>query len=124
METSSFKLAGSDLRAVSIARYPPWRGALAFKGKRYPALAPSVGLLKAWRANPREIFQAEYTQRFYQETLSLLSPGLVYQELGEEAILLCWEAPGEFCHRRLVASWLEEALGISIPERGFRELGR
>ena len=116
-ETSSFKLAGSDLRAVSIARYSPWRGALAFKGKRYSALAPSVGLLKAWKA--KEISQAEYTQRFYQETLSLLSPGLVFQELGEEAILLCWEDPGEFCHRRLVASWLEEALGINIPEKAL-----
>jgi uncharacterized protein (DUF488 family) len=68
--------------------------------------------------------ETSYTQRFYQETLSPLSPGQVFQDLGEEAILLCWEEPGEFCHRRLVANWLEEALGISIPERGFRELRR
>ena len=120
METSSFKLAGSDPRAVSIARYPPWRGPSAFKGKRYLALAPSIGLLKAWKAG--EISQAEYTQRFYQETLSFLDPGQVFQELGAEAILLCYEDPGKFCHRRLVASWLEESLGVSIPERGFREL--
>jgi hypothetical protein len=120
METSSFKLSGSEPNAVSIARYSPWRGSSAFKGKRYPALAPSVALLKAWKA--KEIPQAEYTQRFYQETLSPLDPGQVFLELGEEALLLCFEAPGEFCHRRLVADWLEEALGIKIPERGFREL--
>jgi hypothetical protein len=30
--------------------------------------------------------------------------------------LLCWEAPGKFCHRRLVAAWLEDALGIDVPE--------
>jgi len=101
METSSFRLSGKDPKAVSIARYPPWRGSQAFKGRRYLALAPSVGLLKAWKAG--ELSQAEYTQRFYAETLSPLIPGQVLRDLGEEAILLCWEEPGEFCHRRLVA---------------------
>jgi len=111
METSSFKLAGSDSRAVSIARYPPWRGSSAYRGKKYLALAPSKTLLKAWKTG--EISQAEYTQRFYQETL--LDPSQVFQELGAEAILLCYEDPGKFCHRRLVTSWLEESLGVSIP---------
>jgi uncharacterized protein (DUF488 family) len=120
METSSFKISGKDPRAVSIARYPPWRGPLAFKGRRYLTLAPSVGLLKAWKAG--EITQAEYTDRFYRETLSPLDPRQVYQELGKDSIHLCFEDPGEFCHRRLVANWLEEALGISVLESGFREL--
>jgi len=26
------------------------------------------------------------------------------------------EQPGEFCHRRLVAAWLEEVLEIAVPE--------
>ena len=109
METSSFKISGSDLRAVSIARYP-----MFFKGRRYYALAPSVALLKAWKAG--KISQVEYEERFYQETLSPLISDQVFQDLGKEAILLCFESPGVFCHRRIVATWLEEALKIGIPE--------
>jgi uncharacterized protein (DUF488 family) len=48
--------------------------------------------------------------------LDKLDPGEVAYELGSEAVLLCWEAPGRFCHRRLVATWLEEALGVDVPE--------
>lgn len=126
METSSFKLSGKDPRAVSIARRAPngQRGLPRYIGREYLDLAPSEALLKAWNVKHRKISLAEYTQRFYQETLSHRSPSQVFQDLGEVAILLCYEAPGEFCHRRLVAQWLEEALGISIPEKGFGELRR
>ena len=37
-------------------------------------------------------------------------------DLGEDAILLCYETPEDFCHRHVVAWWAERALGISIPE--------
>jgi uncharacterized protein (DUF488 family) len=53
----------------------------------------------------------------YQEILDRLDPRKVfYDDLGEDAILLCWEKPGEFCHRRLVAEWIEAALGVKVPE--------
>src|ERR1039458_1845180 len=32
------------------------------------------------------------------------------------AIILCWESFNVRCHRRLVAEWLEEKLGIVVPE--------
>jgi hypothetical protein len=28
------------------------------------------------------------------------------QALGSDCVLLCWEAPGVRCHRRIVADWL------------------
>jgi uncharacterized protein (DUF488 family) len=52
----------------------------------------------------------------YQKILDRLDPRKVYDELGEDAILLCWEKPGEFCHRRLVAEWIEAHLGVKVPE--------
>ena len=122
MKTSNFKISGADPNAVSIARYPPWRGPSAFKGRRYQALAPSKALLSAWKAG--EISQAKYIEWFYQETLSPLNPAQVFKELGADAILLCYEPPGEFCHRRIVAEWLEKALSASIPEKKFSEPGR
>jgi hypothetical protein len=36
--------------------------------------------------------------------------------IGPEIVLLCWEAPGEYCHRRLAGGWLENELGIVVPE--------
>ena len=88
---------------VSIARKTPeW-----FQGRRYTALAPRSNMLK--------MDEEEY-RRKYQLILDRLNPRRVYEDLGEEAVLLCWEQPGEFCHRRLVAAWLEEALGVTVPE--------
>lgn len=111
METSSFSLSGTDPRGISIARFPP---RFSFKGPRYIDLAPSMSLLKAWKSHT--IGEEEYTDRFYQETLSRTTPERVLKDLGSEAVLLCYEKPGEFCHRRIVAKWLEDALGFAVPE--------
>jgi uncharacterized protein (DUF488 family) len=60
--------------------------------------------------------------RFYAETLSKLDPATVYSELGESAILLCYERSEEFCHRHLVAKWLSMNLLKSIRELGKHTL--
>jgi hypothetical protein len=31
-------------------------------------------------------------------------------------VLLCWEPVSQFCHRQLVAAWLEAHLGLEVPE--------
>jgi hypothetical protein len=111
MQTSSFSkmMARQEElgeRLVSIAIFAPW----ACQGRRYPALAPRREMLKLDEAN----YRVEY-----QKILDNLDPRKVFEDLGQDAILLCWEAPGEFCHRRLVAEWLEAHLGVTVPE--FRE---
>ena len=105
MHTSSFWRFHliRDLRLVSIAlKTPDW-----FQGRRYPVLAPRRRMLK--------MGEEEY-RRKYQGILDRLDPGQVYEDLGVDAILLCWEPPGASCHRRLVAGWLEEHLGVQVPE--------
>jgi hypothetical protein len=52
------------------------------------------------------------------EILRKLDAQRVYDDLRGK-ILLCWEPPGVFCHRRMVAEWLEHKLGIVVPEWGF-----
>jgi len=59
--------------------------------------------------------EASYREA-YQKILDGLDPQEVFEDLREDAILLCWEAPGKFCHRRLVAEWLEKSLGVKVPE--------
>lgn len=111
METSYFanRIAAAAPNAVSIARWPPrWWG----KRRRYISLAPSADLLKRSKAGlPWEQFAREY-----QEWLNKLDPAKVLADLGPDAILLCWEKPGDDCHRRLVAKWLEKHLDIQVPE--------
>ena len=105
MQTSNFRISGKNPKAVAISRgIPPW-----YTGKRCIDLAPSWELLKV--KDPEE-----YERRYKDEVLSKLHPLHVLAALEEDSILLCWEKPGEFCHRRLVAEWLEKQFHIEVPE--------
>lgn len=98
-------------RLVSIAlKSPP-----GFRGRKYKALAPSWGLLQYYRNSHDE---EGYTIQYLEQILHPLNPQSVLQELGKNSILLCWEAPGKFCHRRIVANWFFDKLGIPVPELG------
>jgi len=112
MQTSNFSRSGSDPRAVAISRSQP-RG---WTGRIFEPLAPSWRLVQ--EAKSGAIDDDEYVRRYREEVLSKLDPGRVYADLGDDAILLCWERPGTFCHRRLVAEWFEEKLGVSVLEVG------
>jgi len=105
MFTSSFKLSGHDPRAVASSRsVPKW-----YTGARCLPLAPaSWGLV-------RETREDVFRERFLQQ-LKQLDAAFMASYLGEDAILLCWEKPGEFCHRRIVAEWLERETGVTVPE--------
>jgi len=105
MTTSNFKRAWGHPKAVNIARFPPKH----WVGRHYPALAP-----EAWMLKVKE--NAVYDKMFREQILAKLDPRKVFEDLGEDAVLLCFEAPGEYCHRRVVAEWLEKNLGIEVPE--------
>ena len=95
-----------DLRPVAISiGIPCW-----YRGHRELRLAPSRHTL-AW---PRERFAP-----YYNSILAQLDPEAFYATLGDNVVLLCWESPNIWCHRRRVAEWFEEALGIIVPEFGF-----
>ena len=45
-----------------------------------------------------------------------MDPVKVLEDLGgDNFVMLCWEKPGEFCHRTLVGKWLEAA-GADVQE--------
>jgi len=110
MNTSDFVRHGKHPKAVAItARNPNW-----YKGKYYKLLAPSLKLVQAYRSG--KISEETYTDSYVETVLDKLDPQEVFDELGKDAILLCYEKPGEFCHRRIVARWFEIALGIKVEE--------
>ena len=49
------------------------------------------------------------------QVLSKLVAEKVYTDL-DNSILLCYEESSKFCHRHIVATWLEDELDIIVPE--------
>jgi hypothetical protein len=104
--TSNFKIAGHLPQAVAISRGVP-RG---WQGRVYRPLAPSWKLVKI-------ADQTQFTRLYKAEILDKLDARQVRRDLGgDDFVLLCWEPPGEFCHRRVAAAWLQKELGMKVPE--------
>jgi uncharacterized protein (DUF488 family) len=109
MNTSYYSKSANHPNAISIAgKSPDW-----FKGREYKKLAPKYWFFKKYKEDGDWEF---YIDQYYKEVLDLLDPKQVYEELGQDAVILCWEAPGKHCHRHLVAEWLSKELGIEIKE--------
>ena len=108
IQTSYFALYKGP-NAVSIAlKTPTWYGLC----DTYPKLFPHWSFLKQYKQDKNE---EAYVEQYYSKVLNKLDPQQVYEELDGKT-LLCWEKSGEFCHRRLVAEWLEKNLGVQVPE--------
>ena len=104
--TSNFKIAGYLPQAVAISLGVP-RG---WQGFRYLALVPPRALIKIM--DPETFIPLYRTQ-----ILDRLDPYKIIRDLGsDDFVMLCWEAPGEFCHRRVVAAWLRKHTGILVEE--------
>lgn len=96
-----------SLNLVSIARITP----PGFPGRKFTKLAPSEELL--WRTKETGDHVA-YTEE-YMNMLFSLDVHEVAKELGEDAILVCYEGKDKFCHRHLVGVWLTNA-GYEVKE--------
>lgn len=89
--------------------------------RKMKVLAPSWKLLKEYRSGI--ISEDQYIERFMKK-LSLLDPYKTVQALGRltkglEPLLLCHCSKSEFCHRHIVAEWLEQETGMIIEELGM-----
>lgn len=107
---------------------PEW-----YTGKWYRKPAPKLGFFQEWKRNGDNEY---YIEHYKAEVLDLLDylkvlvdlQMLVPREIREELntpiwssqdyhlVLLCYEKPGDFCHRHLFAEWLHEKTGIEIKE--------
>ena len=116
MKTASFFEYDGPGR-ISIARSAPRRIAPGYRV--YRDLAPGPWF--------KSVSEEEYRRR-YAVQLAGLDPREVFDALtvlggDNEPVLLCWERKADldagraFCHRRIVAQWLENALGVTVDER-------
>lgn len=109
-------------RGVCISRTSRY-----WNGPSYPALFPTWEMIKCED-------EQEYEKMYREQILDKLDPMDVWLDLGEDAILLCYESAAKiesgetFCHRHMVARWLEEGLKeqygleVEITELGPEDL--
>lgn len=95
---------------ISICgKAPDW-----YKGLQYKKLAPKYDFFMKWK----ETHDNDYYIKCYNEqVLNKLDVINVVRDLicivpedttGEYICLVCYEKPGDFCHRHLVADWLSK----------------
>lgn len=102
---SLHKISG-DLYPVAISQgVPKW-----YRGRVDKRLAPTWAMLRMNR---------EDYDRAFALHLERLDAEQIYRELGENAVLICYEKHNDWCHRRMVAEWFEYYLGIEVPELGY-----
>lgn len=75
----------------------------------------------------RKKIEDEYIESYYETRLKNLDiVDLLYTlkgKFGDNIILLCHEEVNEFCHRRLIADYIEIKMGLYIPEISIDENG-
>lgn len=113
--TSNYAKSFSNPRAVAISRGTP----KGFTGRKCEKLAPLWFMIKDCKLS-----ESEWKEKYFETILSKLNPNQIAKELGEGAVMLCWEGEDKPCHRHYVAEWLRNA-GIQCEEikkeEGFPE---
>lgn len=117
----------NNIIPISICgKAPDW-----YKGLQYKRLAPKYDFFMRWKENHDNDY---YIKCFNEQVLDKLSVEQVVKELDDILLnqttaidysgdlkevpriaLICYEKPSDFCHRHLVADWLN-ANGIECQE--------
>ena len=111
--------------------------AWGYFGPAYKKLAPKLYLWEYYDKNPDNLSEEELIDWYIKEYYNLRLKGLngydfldsLKYQFGEKIILLCHELPGtiinkeHFCHRRLLADWIELETGVVVPEISIDENG-
>lgn len=87
-----------------------------YKGYQYKKVAPKWDFFKVYKETGDKDY---YIRNFNERVLDTLDPHQVVRELsayGNEIVLLCYEKPGDFCHRHLVAEWITENTEFVVEE--------
>jgi len=115
---------GQDYRRLAprLETFNPY----AEKRKELNELKKDLTRVKEYQQFRKQI-EDEYIESFYNLRLKKLDVEDLLEKLnrkhGKDIILLCYEPIEEFCHRRLVADFIELKTGIYIPEVSVDEEG-
>ena len=122
---AKLKSLPENIIPISICgKAPDW-----YKGLQYKKLAPKYGFFMEWKKNHDNNY---YIKCFNEQVLDKLNALTVMRDLidlvnstedhiGKEIALICYEKPSDFCHRHLVAEWLNSN-GIQCEEWHCKEI--
>lgn len=99
---------------------------VGFTGKVISVLAPKLSFWKIWEENIGKVDELEnikfYINEYYKQVLINID---IEKILSEELdpILLCYEDSNDFCHRHVLAEYIELKYGIKVFEVETDEIG-
>lgn len=95
-----------------------------FNGKAIPELAPKRKFWKIWHSNIGKKSEEEnaryYIEHYYNEVLSRVNIEKILED-EVNPILLCYEKGQAFCHRHILAEYIELMYGIKVRDIGVDE---
>ena len=101
---------------IGVALWPP----RYFRGVSMQQVAPRRYMLDD------RLTDEEYIRMYREDVLRLVSARVFIHQLeeagrGKDVALCCFEKPGLFCHRHILAQWIKEQTGITVAEFGAAE---
>jgi hypothetical protein len=111
--TSSYSLNGNSPNAIAISHVIPEY----YGGATLSKVAPSSEILNKFRNDWFDNKPFDYKEAYLNllQERGITAQGLI-DEIPDGSVLLCYEPAGEFCHRRILAEWIEQETGMEIPE--------
>ena len=118
------QLKEMGLKLVCVAGYAPKFFYDTPDARFIPELAPKRCWWRVWHDKFKDNLNSpesiEWYTNIYRDTvLSNLNSTNVVEKLGDNAVMLCYEKPGDFCHRHLIADWISKNAGITVEEVDF-----
>ena len=80
-------------------------------------LAPKKDWFFKWKNG--EIDNEKYIELYKKTVLEKIDFERLLEKIGDDAVLLCYEKPGDFCHRHILADYLKEKFDIMVQEIKF-----
>ena len=106
-------LKKNNIVPIGVCQFPPkW-----FDGPNLISIAPTKDILLNCKNNHQE-----FIKRYKNEVLSIhrdpqdFVNRLEFISNGNDVALCCFEKPDKFCHRHLIAEWLNNTLNLEIQE--------
>ena len=90
-----------------------------FNGRVISEFAPKRDFWDKWRSNIGKIPELENTKYYIEEYYKQVLSKINVQELlkdEENPILLCYEKGQQFCHRHVLAEYIEMKYGIHVKD--------
>ena len=111
-------LPGQTYRHIAKAAIAPYRLGLSATPERDDMPDNPLEELLGGICFRKEIDEMEYTSRYLSQLdwVGIKNILLKIHHFGDDVVLLCWEAPDKFCHRHILADYINRKTKLEIKE--------